>query len=206
MAEDFIFKENVKNSFMKAREHMDTLESSIKAQKTEIQELKDMLKKLLDQKISNYNEFKQKEPSNSEITKSSTGNEGAYSFIHSFTKHSFTDYAQGLDKLEKGLKTLFLRLTKQEFLVFLTIYQLEDEMTHVSYSHIAKKLNLSEGCIRTYVSSIMKKGLPLTKQKINNRYITLHIDNEFRSMNLKQTLTNLFYEADPNQTKLLDKA
>ena len=204
MAEDPLFKEIIKNSFKKARDHMDSLESQIKAQKAEIQEIKALLEQNKNQKIPNSNEFSQEEPPKPKIRKSSTGNEGVYSFIHSFTKHSFTDYAQNLNKLEKGLKTLFLRLTRQEFLIFLTVYQLEDETGAVSYSHIAEKLNLSEGCIRTYVSSIIRKGLPLTKQKVNNKYVILHINNDFRATNLKQTLTNMFYNYDPNQTKLFD--
>jgi len=202
MPEDTKFKEIIRNSFIKAREHMDLLESQIKTQKEDIQEIKNLLKQIADAKTHNSIEISPNKPLNPKIEESSTGNEGVYSFIHSFTKHSFTNYAQNFNNLEKDLKTLFLRLTKQEFLVFLTIYQLEDENQPVTYSHIATKLNLSEGCIRTYVSSIIKKGLPLTKQKINNRYALLHINQDFRSMNLKQTLTNMFYEADPNQTKL----
>ena len=204
MAEDPLFKEIVRNSFKKVKDHMNSLEAQIKAQKDDIRAIRVILEKKENQKIPNSNEFKEEKPSNPKIQKSSTGNEGVYSFIHSLTKHSFTDYAQNINKLEKGLKTLFLRLTRQEFLVFLIIYQLEDENTLVSYSHIATKLNLSEGCIRTYVSSIIRKGLPLTKQKVNNKYVTLHINNDFRTMNLKQTLTNMFYDYDPNQTKLFD--
>jgi len=205
MAEDPLFKEIVRNSFRKVKEHMNSLETQIKAQKDDIQAVRAILEKKEVPNIPNSNEFTSEKPPKAEIQKSSIGNEGVYSFIHSFTKHSFTDYAQNLNKLEKSLKTLFLRLTKQEFLIFLTIYQLEDENGIVSYSHIAKKINLSEGCIRTYVSSIIRKGLPLTKQKVNNKYVTLHINEDFRAMNLKQTLTNMFYDYDPNQTKLFDK-
>jgi len=204
MPEDTIFKENVKNSFIKVKEHMNELEQALKAQKAEIQEIKDLLNKLLESKKQNSEELSPNEPEIEEIPKSSTGNEGVHSFIHSFNNHSFIHYAHSLDKLGKDLKKTFLSLARQEFLVFLTIYQLEDEIKQVTYNHLADNLKISEGCIRMYVSNLIKKGLPLTKRKINNRYNTLHIEDEFRKLNLKQTLTNLFYDTDPGQKKLFD--
>jgi len=203
MAENPLFKEIVRNSFKKARDHMDSLETQIKAQKEEIQTIKALLEQIRDQKIPNSNEFRQEEPSKLEIPKSSIGNEGVYSLTHSVT-HSLIKHINNLNNLEKTLKKAFSRLTKQEFLVFLTIYQLEDEISEVTHSHLAQKLKLTEGCIRSYVSSIIRKGLPLTRQKINNKLTILHISSEFRAMNLKQTLTNMFYDIDPNQTNLLN--
>ncbi|MBU3940332.1 MAG: hypothetical protein KKH88_00170 [Nanoarchaeota archaeon] len=203
MVEDPIFKEIVRNSFKKARDHMNSLETQIKAQKAEIQAIKTLLEQIKGQRIPNSTEFLQEEPSKLEIQKSSIGNEGVYSLTHSVT-HSLTKHINNLNNLEKTLKRAFSRLTKQEFLVFLTIYQLEDEISEVTHSHLAQKLKLTEGCIRSYVSSIIRKGLPLTRQKINNKLTVLRISPEFRAMNLKQTLTNMFYDIDPNQTNLLD--
>jgi len=203
MVEDPIFKEIVRNSFKKARDHMNSLETQIKAQKAEIQAIKTLLEQIKGQRIPNSTEFLQEEPSKLEIQKSSIGNEGVYSLTHSVT-HSLTKHINNLNNLEKTLKRAFSRLTRQEFLVFLTIYQLEDEISEVTHSHLAQKLKLTESCIRSYVSSIIRKGLPLTRQKINNKLTILRISTEFRAMNLKQTLTNMFYDIDPNQTNLLD--
>ena len=203
MTEDPLFKDIVRNSFKKARDHMNSLEIQIKAQKAEIQAIKALLEQIKNQKIVNSNEFLEEGPSKLEIPKSSIGNEGVYSLTHSFT-HSLTKHINNLNNLEKTLKKAFSRLTRQEFLVFLTIYQLEDEISEVTHSHLAQKLKLTEGCIRSYVSSIIRKGLPLTRQKINNKLTILRISTEFRAMNLKQTLTNMFYDIDPNQTNLLN--
>jgi len=204
MPEDSTFKEIVRNSFIKAREHMDSLEAELKAQKAEIQEIKALLKEFKESKQPISKEPKRETPSKLEIQKSSTGNEGVYSLTHSFT-HSLTTHINNKNKMEKALKKAFSRLTKQEFLIFLTIYQLEEDIKDVTHSLLSQKLDLTEGCIRSYVSSIIMKGLPLTRQKVNNKLTTLHIDNSFRQLNLKQTLTNLFYAHDPNQTKLSDK-
>lgn len=204
MSEDSKFKEVVRNSFIKARKHMDSLEKDIKAQKAEIQEVKALLKELTEPKQPISKESKDETPSKLEIQKSSTGNEGVYSLTHSFT-HSLTTHINNKKNMDKTLKKAFSRLTRQEFLIFLTIYQLEDEIKDVTHSHLAQKLSLTEGCIRSYVSSIIRKGLPLTRQKVNNKLTILLVDNTFRQLNLKQTLTNLFYEQDPNQTKLSEK-
>ncbi|MBL7101024.1 MAG: hypothetical protein ISS23_03665 [Nanoarchaeota archaeon] len=142
----------------------------------------------------------------------SSGNEGGYSFIHSFTKHSFNNYSQvkhsqneKSDKFQgfkQDFDKIFDDISKQEFLTFLTIYQLEEDINKVMYVDVARKLKLTEGCIRTYVSSLLKKGLPLVKKKYNNKQVFLYILPEFRSLDLKQKLINTFYQNDPNQKTL----
>ena len=84
----------------------------------------------------------------------------------------------------------------------MTIYQLEDEIKQVSYTDVAKKLNLTEGCIRTYVSSLIKKGLPLVKKKYNNRLVFLVISPEFKDLKLKQKLIDTYYHLDHSQKRL----
>jgi hypothetical protein len=98
----------------------------------------------------------------------------------------------------------FKDITNQEFMVFLTIYQLEEDLGRgVTYEELSSKLKLSTGCIRSYTSSIIRKQLPLEKRKINNRMVVLTIPQNFRELNLKERLTNLYYHKDPPQTKLL---
>lgn len=105
-------------------------------------------------------------------------------------------------ELKSELFSKFSSLSKQEFLTFLTVYQLEEEVEHVSYIDISAKLNLSEGCIRTYVSSLIKKGIPLFKTKYNNKVVYLSIIKDFRALNFKRELMALYYKSDPSQKTL----
>jgi DNA-binding MarR family transcriptional regulator len=117
---------------------------------------------------------------------------------HSTIKHSLSTQS-----LKKDLEERFNTLTSQEFLIFLTIYQLEEDFgKSVTYNDLSNKLSLTPGCIRGYVSSLIRKNLPILKSKINNRTLTLSINPNFKDLNLKQKLTNIYYDQDPDQTKL----
>ena len=133
----------------------------------------------------------------------SIGNKGVHSLIHSTDIQSFNNQSLDIQSLKKNLEEKINNLTNQEFLVFLTIYQLEEDLgRNVTYEDLSLKLRLSTGCIRSYLSSIIKKGLPVLKKKINNRTITLTLHQDFKELNLKERLTNLYYHKDPNQTRL----
>lgn len=121
----------------------------------------------------------------------------------SLSNHSTNIHSLNIQSLKKELESRFETLTNQEFLVFLTIYQLEEDLGRpVTYIDLSTKLALTSGCLRGYVSSIIHKNLPVIKSKINNRTLTLTINPEFRDLNLKEKLTNLYYNQDPDQTKL----
>jgi len=102
----------------------------------------------------------------------------------------------------KEVENLFDNFTKQELLTFLTIYQLEDEINNVSYIDIAKKISLSEGCVRTYISSLIRKGAPIEKNRYNNKLVLLAITKGFRELNLKKQLMAIYYRSDPYQPTL----
>ncbi len=194
------FEENVKNSFLKAKEHILELEEEIKENKKLIIEQNkevSLLKEQIKQFLSKNNDLE----ANISPNKISTGNQGGL-FIHSFNKHSFTKHT--LNTLKKELNSSFKALTKQELLVFLTIYQIEEEKGHVTYLDLSQTLTLSEGCIRSYVTSLIKKGLPLIKTRLNNKIVSLSIPRELRDLNIKQKLENLYYKSDPNQTTLFE--
>jgi len=91
------------------------------------------------------------------------------------------------------LREAFIALSRQELLTFLTIYQLEEDAGHVTYADVARHLNLSEGCIRTYISSLAKKGIPLIKVKHNNKQVFLSVPKEFKDAGLKGELMSLYY-------------
>lgn len=96
-----------------------------------------------------------------------------------------------LDTIKKDIRSRFKHLTKQEMLVFSTIYQLEEEGFIVDYPLIAKKLALSESSIRDYSQRIIKKGIPIQKDKENNKKITLSISKDFKKIASLQTIIAL---------------
>jgi len=123
--------------------------------------------------------------------------------IQSLSTHSTNIHALNIQTLKKELESRFSSLTSQEFLIFLTIYQLEEDLGRpITYMDLSTKLSLTSGCIRGYISALIRKNLPLIKSKINNRTLTLSINPEFRDLNLKEKLTNIYYNQDPEQTKL----
>ena len=199
----FDFREKVKLSFKRAKEDISNLKKEIKENKELIlaqnQEMSFLIKKIEELTSKSYKN-QEKKPKN----KSSIGNEGVYSFIHSFNNYSTIRHSDKLHQFKKDLEADFVSLSKQEFLTFLTIYQLEEDLGHISYYHIAKHLKLSEGCIRTYVSSLIRKGLPIVKEKINNRFVILKISKDFRDLNLKNKLLDLYNQVDPFQKRLFN--
>ena|SRR3989338_3716144 len=96
-----------------------------------------------------------------------------------------------LDSVKKDLRVQFKHLTAQEMLVFSTIYQLQEEGFTVDYPLIAGKLNLSESSIRDYTLKITKKGIPITKNKLNNKKIILSIPENLKKIASLQTILAL---------------
>ena len=89
-------------------------------------------------------------------------------------------------------------------MTYLTIYQQEEEGQQVTYETIAKALKITPGCIRTYVSGLIRKDIPVIKAKYNNKIVVLKIPEEVRSLNLKNRIIQIFYNLDPSQKKLFD--
>ncbi|MDE1848559.1 MAG: hypothetical protein KGH55_00830 [Nanoarchaeota archaeon] len=87
-----------------------------------------------------------------------------------------------LDSIKKEIRLKFKELTDQEFLVFSTIYQIEEEGGIPDYKLLSKKMNLSESSIRDYVGRIMRKGIPVDKTKINNKNIQLSISQNLKNL------------------------
>ena len=76
-------------------------------------------------------------------------------------------------------------------LVFSTIYQLEDQAIEADYRFIAQRLGLSESSIRDYVKKLISKGIPVVKNKVNNKKITLGISPNLKKIAPLQTITRL---------------
>jgi hypothetical protein len=86
-----------------------------------------------------------------------------------------------LDNLKKEIRVKFKKITDQEFLVFSTIYQLEEEGS-VDYKSLSQHLNLTETSIRDYIGKLIKKGIPVEKTKINNKLVQLSISKNLRKI------------------------
>ncbi len=96
-----------------------------------------------------------------------------------------------LDRLKKEIRLKFKRVTTQEMAVFSTIYQLEEQNTEATYKQIANNLQLSESSIRDYVQRMINKGIPIIKQKINNRKLILSISQELKKIATLSTIIQL---------------
>jgi len=103
-----------------------------------------------------------------------------------------TDILDSLDQIKKEIRLKFKKITNQEMAVFSTIYQLEEQNKQpTTYRETALKLGLSESSIRDYVQRMINKGIPIKKQKINNRKIILSISNELKRIATLNTIIQL---------------
>ncbi len=96
-----------------------------------------------------------------------------------------------LDGLKKEIRLKFKRLTDQEILVFSTLYQLDEEKGHTNYKTLSEKLNLTESSIRDYIGRLIKKGIPVEKNKINNKSIHLKISEKLKKIASLSTILQL---------------
>jgi len=96
---------------------------------------------------------------------------------------------QLVSMLKEDLKAKFKRLTKQEFYVFSTLFTLEQELNKsLTYKDIAVKTGLTDSTIRDYIARLRAKGIPIIKEKSNNKDILLRVSEELRNL---ATLDNL---------------
>jgi len=96
-----------------------------------------------------------------------------------------------LDGLKKEIRLKFKQLTDQEILVFSTLYQLEEDTGSVDYKTLAEKLGLTESSIRDYIGRLLKKGIPVEKEKINNKQIRLSISQSLKKIASLSTILQL---------------
>lgn len=177
MPKDDDLRENIKIAFSKVKEHILDIEKEIKAQKEELIKIKEQihtLKQEINSSTGNKGDLQQA------INKQSTSNQHTYN----------TSY--NIKSLKNDIINTFKTLTDKEFLIFLTIYQLEEEYQRpVKYLEIAKKLSLSQSFVRGSVSELFVKGIPIEKIKKNNRQVSLSIKKDFKSLNLVSDILNL---------------
>ena len=76
--------------------------------------------------------------------------------------------------------------------VFSTIYTLEEQdPDNTTYKKVASSLKLSESSIRDYVQRLINKGIPIKKQKINNKTILLSVSQELKKIATLNTIIQL---------------
>ena len=198
------FEDKVRKSFEKVKEDIFELKEALKLIRNELKDLKEQKNKELDQIEEDLTDLSQNKPILTDKKNISSGNRGVYANMQAFSQaHMQTDTKQINTKAFKsGLDHTFINLPKREFLAFLTVYQFEEEGQTPTYLSLSQKMGVSEGCIRTHISNLLKKGIPLIKNKVNNKLIILSIEPSFKELNLKQKLADFYYNKDPLQTRL----
>ncbi len=196
-------QEKIKNSFQKVKEEMSLLKKDLDFLKIQLFKISKQLENSSTQtgEISTSSTHTSThdlgfKPLNAQNLTISTGNQGASTDRQTDrqtdrhiknqqenNENSFDNVLKildSLDEVKKEIRLKFKRLTEQEFLVFSTIYQLEEEVSHVNYNILSEKLNLTESSIRDYVGRLIRKGVPIEKNKINNKNIQLKISQNLR--------------------------
>ena len=185
---------------------MENLENEIKELKSLILRINNKITDIEDEISKNsfkINEIEQNKPE--KILEHPPISDG-HARTHSQRTHARTHIIEEnrhFSTLNDEINQLFSSLTNKEFQIFLTLYDLEDTNKLVSYNDIASKLKFTESCVRSYISSLVKKNLPIIRKKHLNKVVYLYIDDGFRKLNLKQKLINIYYNQDIDQRKLL---
>lgn len=130
-------------------------------------------------------------------TNQHTGNEGVFPqeqipTLQQKDLNELSTIVSSYQEVQKQLRNQIKTLTKQEFTVYATIYQLQLEGIIVDYPTIAQRLHLSEISAREYILKLLKKGIPLIKTKHNNKKILLSIPTAMTQSASLPTLLALY--------------
>lgn len=98
---------------------------------------------------------------------------------------------ESLDNIKKEIRLKFKRLTDQEWTIFSAIYQLDEQQGYSDYRTLAENLKLTESSIRDYIGRLIKKGIPVEKNKINNKTIQLSISSNLKKIASLSTIIQL---------------
>jgi len=143
------------------------------------------------------------EASNTKNILFSTGNQGVstnkqtnkptnqHTNISQNSIENVSEILDSLDNIKKEIRLKFKRLTEQEWFVFSTLYQLEEEQEFVDYKTLSQRLNLTESSIRGYVGRLIKKGIPIDKKRINNKNIQISISSNLKKIASLNTILHL---------------
>ena len=209
----------IKESFNRVKEDIDILRAEIEAIRRSLLDLCQIIGQMA--RKDNENSTKEspahpvENPANQQITPAhflyinpeiaqkqlfSTGNEGVPTdrqthqqtdrHIESSIENA-AEMLKSLDNIKKDLRHKFKKLTEQEWLVFSTIYQLDEEKGYSDYKILSDRLKLTESSIRDYVGKLIKKGIPVDKIKVNNKSVRLNISSSLKQIASLSTLIAL---------------
>ncbi|MEK6852913.1 MAG: winged helix-turn-helix domain-containing protein, partial [Nanoarchaeota archaeon] len=127
-----------------------------------------------------------------------TGNEGVSTVRQQFDNSSTTvrqmfrhieATSEDIEMAKTELGEVFNTFTKQEFLIFFALYQLEEELKRpINYREIAVRIKLSGSTVRDHIKNLIDKKAPILKRRVDNKQVFLSITPEFRRL---ETLENL---------------
>ncbi len=203
--------EKIKDAFQKVKLDIDSLHLALNSLKNEISDLNYIIRLQQDTSTqepeiptietdssTENNHFK---PLNTQNTPISTGNQGVPTdrqtdrqtdrHMEINTINEAAEILDTLDNVKKGLRLKFKQLTEQEVVIFSTIYQLDEEFGHSDYKTLSEKLSLTESSIRDYVGRLIKKGVPIEKNKVNNKNIQLSISSNLKKIAPLSTILQL---------------
>lgn len=78
-------------------------------------------------------------------------------------------------------------LSVNEKLVFMTLYTAD---SLISYFDISQKIGLSESLVRSYITNLIEKGVPIIKKYINGSAF-IFLEKEFKDLQAKQNLVKI---------------
>jgi len=175
--EDPNFEKNVKIAFSRVKEDILSLKKEIEALKEE----------LIGEKHNSPQE-----------TKGWRRHRGG---IEAAPSMRIGDKEYDLAFLKQDIEDTFLELPEHQFKVFLKIYELEEQENRpLTYSEVSNALNISQNVLRSYLTNMVKKKLPLRRIKHQNKgYVS--IPKEFRKLKLISEII-AFRSLDGDQSKL----
>jgi len=88
---------------------------------------------------------------------------------------------------EKVIDFLIEPLTSSEKKVFLALYTSSDAMT---YKQLSEKVDMQEIMIQEYLTSLIAKGVPVSK-KYQNNMIFVSIDKDFKEAQAKENIVKI---------------
>ena len=83
-------------------------------------------------------------------------------------------------------------LSRSEQDIFSALYVLQEEKGTVTYSDIAERTGIEEGEISVQISSMISKGIPISKKFIGNEPY-LKLDKEFKTLQAKENVLHIVH-------------
>lgn len=91
------------------------------------------------------------------------------------SNQSSPPYTFDLNKNEPTKRTPTLTWRETKIIELISKYNSENK--YATYEGISQKSNLSIGCIRSYMSGIVKKGVPIVKKKLKTGVVLFAIED-----------------------------